>query len=815
MIKMHLVAIFRRIAKEKVYVLLNVLGLALGIASFIIITLYLRSELSYDQHHINYERIYRVSSHFVGAGDSRADYARTAGGIGPLLVQDHSQFNSFVRFLPSSQNALSFEEIQFVWDDIFYADENIFEVFTHHILHGDPQTAFIDSKSIAISESLAHSYFGDDDPIGKILVGDGFSYRVTLVFADFPENTHLKYSALFPYSALSDFVPNYEDNYARSLTLLNGFTYLFTGPDFDPETFNEISEEFVEKYMAQRLSQINSSFRAEITPLASIHYGEPLSGDEPNGNKFYLYGFSIVATFILLVACINYMILATAQATKRAKEIGMRKVVGASRGELIGQIFGESAIFTIIALLLGIIMAVFVLGFTPLSSLLGNESLLNGSIDKITIFGFVIMAFSVTVISGLYPAFYLSSIPPMAALTTVNNSRYVGLSLRQILILVQMAISIGVIVCTLFMSAQMQYIANKPLGFDKENKVLIQLRGANVLEDISALRSELIANINISSVIETEFIPGFGSASNSIPIQNNEGVVNPEIVDRIIVGINYIDGLGVQVVEGRNFDELIINDTSRVVMVNEAMVRKMGWDEPIGKSIYISRDASTVIGVTADFHYASLNNEIGPLVIQPISTNFDNISTARRPLMTRSIIVNISGQEVGETLNTIERIIRQFDPAHVFDPSFLDARLDELYSRETALLKLLEIFAAICIFISAMGMFGLASFNSMQRKNEIGVRKVLGASTLQILLMLSKNLLVFVIVASIPAFIVSNAVIENWLEIFAYRMERDFLASFNIYLTATVVVGIVTLSIVIAQSISTVQSNLIDVLRHE
>ena len=228
MIKMHLVAIFRRIAKEKVYVLLNVLGLALGIASFIIITLYLRSELSYDQHHINYERIYRVSSHFVGAGDSRADYARTAGGIGPLLVQDHSQFNSFVRFLPSSQNALSFEEIQFVWDDIFYADENIFEVFTHHILHGDPQTAFIDSKSIAISESLAHSYFGDDDPIGKILVGDGFSYRVTLVFSDFPENTHLKYSALFPYSALSDFVPNYEDNYARSLTLINGFTSLLS-----------------------------------------------------------------------------------------------------------------------------------------------------------------------------------------------------------------------------------------------------------------------------------------------------------------------------------------------------------------------------------------------------------------------------------------------------------------------------------------------------------------------------------------------------------------------------------------------------------
>ncbi|MDO8273230.1 MAG: ABC transporter permease [Gammaproteobacteria bacterium] len=817
MFKMFFLVAVRKLMKERVYVIVNILSLALGIGSFLILALYLRSELTYDQHFTNHDEIYRVSTHFTKANGTSADYAVSQEGLGPLLAQSFPQLSTYVRFRNSSQNVLRYDDKRFSWDDIYLVDENVFDVFDHEIVAGDVETALDDINSIAISESFARSYFGDEDPIGKTLKSDSTDYRVTLVFADLPESTHLKYNALYPYRALSKFVPDYEDNYIRGLTGVGVFTYLKLNPAFDLASFDHIVTEFVDLYMQDGLARMGETFKAEITPLDEVHFGPSYPGDRPNGNIFYVYAFAAVALFILLIACINYMNLATARATKRSKEVGMRKVVGASRSQLIGQFLGESLVFTIIALLLGILLAVLALNFTPIATLMGKEALLSSLANPTVFAGLVLLTFVVTILSGLYPAFYLSAISPKAALTKVQNSNRRGMSVRQLLVFAQLTISIGVITCTLLMSQQMRFVAGKPLGFNKENQVWIDLRGVDVIEDISVLRNELIAETNIINVTDTAMVPGFGnSINNVVPIENNEGVISPEQVDRIVVGANYFETLGIEIMQGRGFSSERDVESNSVVMVNEAMVRKMGWDDPIGKQIGDSPNfQATIIGVTSDFHYAPLNNEIGPLLIQLVSNDFSSVPPQTRALQRRSLIVNITGENVPETLEIIEEKIRQFDPAHIFAPSFLDERLNELYRSEINLMELTEIFAGICIFISAMGLFGLAAFNTQQRNREIGVRKILGASSGQIIVLLCRSVVVMIAIAAIPATLFSYLAMDSWLERFAYRFEPNFLQALFPYAIAVLAVACVALTTVVVQSLKTAQANPIDALRYE
>lgn len=555
MFKIYLLVALRKLAKEKLYVTINLLSLAIGIGSFLILALYIRSELNFDQHFANHENIYRISGQVQRANGDVAEFATTSDGIGPLLVGDYPQLGAHVRFRSTFQNVLSYQETRLAWEDIYTADENVFDVFEHEILSGDPRTALTDMNSIAVSESFARSYFGDEDPIGKILESDSFSHRVTLVFADLPENTHFKYDALFPYRSLSNFIPNYEDNYLRGLLGGSNFTYLQVNPSFDPASFDGIIESFVENVVAEGLAGTGITFSAELTPLADVHYGKSRQGDLPNGNIFYLYGFSAVAVFLLLIACINYVNLATARATNRSKEVGMRKVVGASRSQLIVQFLGESLIFTLIGLVIGLLFAASALAFTPIGTFIGNASLLGALVNSTTLFGLIVLTLGITLVAGLYPAFYLSSISPKAALTKATGSWRKGLPIRQLLVLAQMTISIGVIACTLLMSQQMRYMVNKPLGFDKENQVWITLRGADLLEQMSALKVELVAQANIISVVDAGQAPGFRHRIRTANMENNEGVVGPELIETIGLGLDFVQGFGIEVTRGRAFSE--------------------------------------------------------------------------------------------------------------------------------------------------------------------------------------------------------------------------------------------------------------------
>lgn len=813
MFKNYILIALRKLSREKAYVFINILSLALGIAGFLVLALYLRSELTYDRHHVNHERIYRLTSHFTIADDKRDNFALTQLGAGPMLAKDFPQLGQYVRFNSAGQNnVLTYENIQRQWDRIYLTDPNVFEVFTHKIIYGDPQGALDDPYSIAISRTLARHYFGDANPIGKRLSSGAFDHAVKVVFEDLPENAHLRYDALVPMSLMESFTPGFTQNYANTLWNVGLYTYFMVPEGFDPAEFSAISRKFFDTHMAERGKQLKTSVRFGLQPLTELHFGERLAGDLLVGNIFYVYGFAAVALFILVVACINYVNLATARAAKRAKEVGMRKVLGASRGQLIAQFLGESLTFTAIALGLAVAFIYLALTLTPLGMLMGKEALLIELSRPSVIGATLLLAFAVGVIAGVYPALYLSSISPLAALTYVRRSWKSGFSMRQILVFTQLAISIGVIACTLLMIDQMRYIHDKPLGFDKENRLIVRLRGYDVVKNLPTIRGELRNVPNVLDVTRMSFMPGAEHAISLVPIESNEGAMEPVSIHRLQVGLNFFDVMNVEIVKGRAFDPDMATDVLEAIIVNETLVEKMGWDEPLGKRIQIGPAGfAHVVGVTKDFHYASLHNELGPLLIHAIADQIVPVPENQKALMMTAFIVVISGEDVPATLKEIESVIAKFDPKFDFEPTFLEDRLDGLYKTESDLMRLTGVFAAVCIFISVMGIFGLAAFTTEQRTKEIGIRKVLGASDPQIVTLLSRPLLWLVLLAAIPSSYVGYRAIETWMQRFAYHTDVSALT----FAVSTLAVCAVALTTVVLQSLRTIRANPVDALRYE
>jgi putative ABC transport system permease protein len=811
MFKNYILIAFRKLAREKAYVLINILSLSLGIAGFLILALYLRSELTYDTHHVNHERIYRLTAHFTIADGEGDNFAVTQGGVGPLMTKDFPQLGEHVRFRPSTQNVLTYEDNQRQWDRIYLTDPNVFDVFTHKVIYGDAKGAFDDPYSIAVSETFAKHYFGEGNPIGKKVSSGAFNYAVKVVFEDLPENSHLKYDALMPMSLMDIFTPGFSNSYANSLWNVGLFTYFFVPENFDPNTFESIHQKFYETYMAEQGKQFKSTVRFGLQPLADLHFGEKLSGDLLVGNIFYVYGFSAVALFILIVACINYVNLATARAAKRAKEVGMRKVLGASRAQLIGQFLGESLTFTVIALVFALIFIYLALTISPLGTLMGKERLLAELADPAVIAGVLGATLLVGLVSGLYPAFYLSSISPLAALTHVRRSWKTGFSMRQILVFAQLAISIGVIACTLLMIDQMRYIHEKPLGFDKDNRLIVRLRGYDVVKSFPTIRGEIKNVPNVSDVTLINFVPGAEHSINMIPVESNEGTMEPTGLHRIQVGINFFSAMGIEIVEGRGFSADIATDVREAAVVNESFVKKMGWEKPLGKRFQAGPTFARVVGVSKDFHYASLHNEMGALMMHPIQETLGPVPENQKALISTAFIVVLSGENVPQTLRNIEAIITKFDPKANFEPLFLEDRLNELYKTETNLMKLTGTFAAVCILISVMGIFGLAAFTTEQRTKEIGIRKVLGASDPQIISMLSRPLLWLVLLAAIPASYLGYRAIDAWLQRFAYHTDISAIT----FLLSTLAVCLVALLTVVLQSMRTTNANPVDALRYE
>jgi len=810
----YLVVLLRNLRRERLYAAINIAGLSLGVACCLILGLFLRSEFTYDLHHLKHDQIYRVANEFTTGGTTDR-FAVTSRQLAPMLAADNPQIKAFVRFQPNgsgeSGTAIRHGDDVYYWKDTYFVDDNVFDVFTHHVIYGDSKTALKEGGSLAVSETFAKKYFGDANPVGESVTTDaGIPQKITLVFEDLPANTHLKYDMLF--SGNQPFLQGPDNTTMRRAQLfgVNVYTYLLMAPEFEPNSWTRINDEFWNRYMADQGKRINSAWKSWIQPLADIHLNSDLTYERPTGNRIYLYGCAAVAGFILLVACINYMNLATARATRRARSVGVRKILGASRLSLGLQFMGEAVMFTLIALVLGVVIVEMALTLTPINELMGQQVSLDLLKEPRILAWLAGLGLLIGVLSGLYPAVYLSSWAPLTALTGKHLAGKGNLRLREALVLLQFTISAAVIASTLLMAAQMRYVANKSLGFEKEHRVLVTLRGLATLEKVPTIRTELAKNSHILG-ISTAMVPiGQTMPVNLAQFENNEGVMAPGQMTHMPIGEDFVQVMGIRIVEGRDFTKRLLTDVGTNYLVNEAMVRKMGWTNPLGKRINFGAQSGRVIGVVGDFNFKSLHTLIEPFAMYPINTDYSRVPAINQPYLRQFLLLNISADDMGQTLGYIEGVISQADAKHPFEYTFLDDSLDQLYKSEHQLIKLIGIFAAVCIFIACLGLFGLAAFTTELRTREIGTRKVLGATTMQIILMLSRRILVLVLIASVLASVLAYFAIDEWLTDFAYRAGINPL----VFVLSAAAAAAVAFSTVALQSFKTARADPVEALRH-
>ncbi len=819
MFKNYLKITLRNLYRHKLYALINVFGLTLGLGCCLVLSLYILSELSYDRHYDDHERIYRIVNDYTFNGVSN-EAAMSSASLGELLRMDNPDvIEDYVRFQRPGGNqsgtVFRHDLDTYYWDDVYLASVNTFSFFSHDILYGDPDGALDDGLSVAVSETFAQTYFGDANPVGEVVSTDTADYQVTLVFADLPETTHMKYDVLISMNRVGD-LPDNEAQLMRMLGNIGNYTYVkvregFDASDFEP-LFDRFTSERVET-MARGFGMTDFSARFWAQNLADVHLTSNFEFDEPTGNIFYIYSFAGVALFILAIACINYVNLATARSMQRAREVGMRKVLGAERGQLIVQFLGESLFFVLLAMLIALGVSYFLLSNELLGDLFGNEiysvELLSFSILG-PLFGLSLL---VGVLSGLYPAFYLSSVAPVVALSGESQATGSG-RLRQVLVFAQFTISIGIIASTLLMANQMRYVSSLGLGFDKENKLIVPLRGADLIETLPALRNELASNPNIMATTTAMNIPGGQVGLGAVNVESEIGTMELQSMNIMNVGEDFMSTMGIPMVEGRDFSQKFLTDVGVSMVVNQTLVQQMGWQQPIGKRIESPGGPGLdgrVIGVVEDFHYASLYQDVGPLAVVAMPQDFTDATAENRALATNNLIINVSGQSLGQTLGFIRDIMQRFDPNHPFEYTFLDEDLDQLYTAEQIVLRLVGIFAAICVFVSCLGLFGLASFTTQRRTKEIGVRKVLGASTSQIILLLARSIVILVLIGAVVASIASFVVVNEWLNTFAYRDAINP----GVFLIATLLAVVVAVVTVALQSYRTVRQNPVVALRYE
>jgi putative ABC transport system permease protein len=803
-------AAVRTFYREKAYAIINLFGLSIAMACCLILGLYIKSELTYDMHNERYKEIYRIVGEYTTSGNT-ARYAVTPVPLGPLLVDGYPEVKDFVRLSGPARYLIRSEDKAFFWDRIYLVDQNIFDIFTHEIIYGDPKTALTDPSSAAVSESFAKKYFGDTNPIGKTIHADrlipAIPRKITLVFQDLPDNTHLKYDVLFRLEA-----PTPERANPNALFNIGLYTYLIMPEDYDVEDFRSISDSFFKRHMENFGKAIGQTWNSWLEPLPWIHLHSGVDGDLPGGNLYYIYGFTAVALFILLVACINYVNLAIARATRRAKEIGMRKILGISRPLLISRFIIESVLFSMVALVFAILLAGAVLEYTPINTLLGKSLTLGVTEEPILWVWMFGLSLFIGILSGLYPALYLSSIAPLSALTDNYGGINRGLRLKEALVLVQFTVSVLVITCTLIMFTQMRFVSNKPLGFDKYNRLVVTMRGLDVIEKYPVIKKELLTDSHIRGITTCQFVvgTGIGSVLHS-EVENEDGSKGKIILKNAEVGADFIESMGIELVSGRSFSKRLITDLGTRFVVNEAMVKKIGWINPLGKGIQMSGLYGKVIGVVKDYNAEPLHRPVEPLVLRQFNDDFKNLPAIYRPAIQRTMILHISENNVRHTLDFLQDEFAEFDPKNPFEYKFLDDTLDELYMSENHLMQMTGIFSGICIFISCLGLFGLAAITIEQRSREIAIRKVLGASALQIILMLSRRILWLVLAGSVVASIVAYRAMYEWLTGFAFRTSINPL----VYMISTSVVIAVAFITIALQSYRIATANPADMIHQD
>ena len=803
MFKNYLKTALRNIVRQKSHSIITISGLAIGIACCLLIFLYVTDELSYDGFHNKSDRLYRLTTHLNMSGKER-QLAVTSAPMANIFKASIPEIINFTRISPDDDKVIiTLGSNKYFEDKFFYADSSLFDLFDFPLIQGDPRTALFAPFSVLITESTAEKYFPNQDPIGKtFILNNDREYSITGVLQDIPGNSHLQFNFLASFETLKSTMGNAVLNNPGQIQFL---TYLLTAQPLDlQETHRKIDEFILEKFHPA----ISSQIKMRLQPIKEIHLYSKLEFEySANSDISYIYIYSIIAFFILLIASFNFMNLFTARAAGRAKEVGVRKVLGAQRAQITKQFLGEALVFTIFGFLLSLLLIWIVL---PQFNAITGKSLQTGLfMSGLVLISFVGIVLLVGLGAGIYPALMLSAFKPVRVMKGVLSAPGRSLSPRKILVVAQFSISIALIIGTVVIKQQHSYIRNKNLGFDKEHIVVLPVRDQAAVSDIESIKSQLRQIPQVTQVTASSGLPGNNVQQILFRLENEVETEN-WILNTLFVDYDFLDTLQIELSQGRNFGKEFSTDESNAFIINETAALKFGWSDPLGKEIIWPKDLEkegannivkkgSVIGIVKDFHFDSLHEPIGPAVLQ-LKLNDPNF-----------ISVRIQPENISRTISSLkDRWIRLF-PAFPFEYSFLDDDFDRYYKSEEKTSKLVTIFSILAIFIACLGLFGLTVHSVEQRTKEIGIRKVLGSSEAGIFYLLSIDFLKLVLLANIIAWPVAYLVVSSWLKSFAYRTPigvGPFLSS----AAAALVIALATVSY---QSAKAAFSNPIDTMRYE
>ncbi|MFC2157182.1 ABC transporter permease [Acidobacteriota bacterium] len=800
MLKNYLKMTLRNLKRHKGYSLLNIVGLAVGMACFILIMLYINYEFSYEDHNPNAEYVYSIYVEHHGLDESYP-VDSTPVPLAEMIHREIPEIEDFTRIDTFGRSLVAYKDKRFNETGITGADPGVFDIFGFQLLSGDRTTALNDVNSCVLTEEIAEKYFGNEDPMGKTLtMGTSLSLMVRGVIKNHPPNTDFDPGILVSFkTALEMGGSNYSQNWLSQVL----DTYILVSENHDVNILEAKMETSFSKYRAKE----NDERILKLQRLDRLHLHSIFAGSTIR----YIYIFLAVGALILLTACINFMNLSTARSASRAREVGMRKVVGAQRKQLIRQFLGESFIYTSLALVLGLAL---VIGMIPLLKSITGQALSFGQIGRLPIFLSIIGAFvAVGFLSGSYPALYLSSFRPVKVLQRTMSSGKKGAIFRKILVVSQFTISIILIISTFIFSRQIQYMKTKSLGFKQDQIVVVRNQGDKALRNIEPFKQMLENNPKIQTISGSYMLP------HSIGMYNEvtwEGAANDEIIAIMhnTVDYDYLETFEIPLLSGRNFSKDFPSDVragsgnaknAGAVILNEESVRRFGWDEPIGKKVIQTfgelRIYYTVIGVVKDFHFSSLKNPIAPLKIF--------LGTTRSPV----ISIKIQPDDVQGTMKDIEAAWNRFNPNFPFEYYFYDSVFEQRYQSEQRLQRLFGYFSFLAIFIACLGLFGLASFAAEKRTKEIGIRKILGATNQGMVFLLSREFTKWVAVANLIAWPAAFFLMGNWLKGFAYRIE--ILDSWPIFFLSGVIALVIAWLTVSFQAIKAALSNPANSLRYE
>lgn len=770
MFRNYLKTALRYLGRQKGYTALNIIGLTIGISSSLIIILYLYNELSFDQYHEKADRIYRVSSD-IKETDDAFRWAVTQNPLGQKLVSEFGEVEQYVRFADNGRTELTIDDISYFEENVYNVDSTLFDVFTFEFVQGNPETALDAPKSIVLNQTVADKIFKGENPVGKSLRVDGGDlFQVTGVYKDMPKNSHLIADVLISV----DNRPNMANiNWGG----FNIFTYILLSPTADAAAFEIKLDEVIQEHVAPIFSQFNITIVYELINIKDIHlYSDFLGEPEPLGDITYIYIFSAVCVFMVFIACINYMNLATARSVKRATEVGIRKVMGAGRQLLIGQFLTESVLITFCSFVLSIII-VFI-SIPIINNTLGI-SLQIAMLTQPLLVGLMLLILLIAgIFGGSYPAFYLSAFLPAEVLKGGKSKRSGNAFLRKTLVVIQFSISIFMLIGTGIIYDQMQFVSNKDLGFDKDQVITFTFTNGEQRAKWDVLRNKILQDPNIKSAATSNSRPGIGFSKNLLRVEMEEGGFEEKGVNMYAVDYDYFPTLNIGFADGRNFSREFPSDTASSVIINEAMATRFNWSEPIGKRFQMMGGPDTttyfkVLGVVKNFHQQSLYNPIEPIMFIPRLNN-------------NNVLVKIDKNQK-EAVASIKQSWSEVFPNLPLGYTYLDEEFQQQYETDQLRGNLFLGFSLMTIVISCMGLLGLASFTAEQRTKEISIRKVLGANVTGLIQLLIKDFLILVCIAAIPAFTVAWYFGKNWLQNFEYSVEVNYLIFVGVLLITMII----------------------------